>query len=154
MRIEPSHAIINVADTDATLAFYATMFGSQVESDHTFAQPALDVLYGVEGVTIRSVFFDAGGYRLHTVETVRPKLAPPAKAAPAPGAREPGINGLSFKVDDVEELARHADEHGLPHDEIVVFTMNREEEMALFFMTDPDGVRLEFCQLRPRAKKR
>lgn len=153
MGIEPSHAIINTTDTDRSLAFYATVFDAVVESDHTFAQPALDALYGVEGVTIRSVFFNAGGYRLHTVETVFPKVAAPDRPHLEPGARIPGLNGLSFKVDDVEALARLADDNGFTREEIVTFVLSRTEEMSLFFMEDPDGVRLEFCQSKPRAPR-
>jgi catechol 2,3-dioxygenase-like lactoylglutathione lyase family enzyme len=142
VKITPSHLILNVADTDATIRFYAALFGAAATDDMEIATPALDAMFGRSGVRIRSTFIDAGGYRLHTIET----LDKPRTGASGPGgaAQFTGIGGLSWTVDDLEAFHAAATQAGFKPTEIYSFDLDTPEHSArMFFIDDPDGLRCE-----------
>ena len=103
-QLSPSHLILNVADTDATIRFYRGVFGAGVERDMEIESPALDAMFGRSGVRIRSTFIDVGGYRLHTIEALDvPRTSRPASM---------GLTGLSFAVPDLEAARQMAIDAG------------------------------------------
>ena len=68
--ITTSHLILHVVDTEATLDFWCRGLAAELESDEELAAPALDAIFGREGVRIRDTFIRAGGTRIHTIETL------------------------------------------------------------------------------------
>ena len=101
---EVSHLIVHVESTDATIDFWCEGLGGVLESDEEYSAPALDALFGREGVRIRDTFIRIGGVRLHTIETlsVARTREPPASANAIPL----GLGGISFRVPDFD--AAHA----------------------------------------------
>ncbi len=137
--VSPSHLILNVADTDATIRFYRGIFGAGVEKDMEIASPALDAMFGRSGVRIRSTFIDAGGYRLHTIETLdAPRAAQPAGM---------GLTGLSFAVPDLEAARRTVLDAGYHPTPIFDVDLGDPRYNAkMFFVADPDGVGCELVE--------
>jgi len=98
-----SHLIVHVADTDATIDFWCKGLGGELEQDEEMAAPALDKIFGRQGVRIRDTFIRCGGTRLHTIETLdvpRTRESPPEVGIPL------GLGGVSFRVADLD--ASHA----------------------------------------------
>jgi glyoxylase I family protein len=139
----PSHLIVHVVDTDATVAFYRTFFDAEVRDDHEMTSPSLDAIFGREGVRIRSTFLHVAGYVLHTIETLdvaRTKPAPP----PSPPI---GVTGMSFTVDDLDAAHALAEEKGWNPTAIYRFeNTSRGPLTRLFFVPDPDGLRVELVE--------
>ena len=57
----PSHLILHVSDTSATVRFYQSLFGVTATDDHSFGSPSLDAIFGRTDVRIRSTFIDVFG---------------------------------------------------------------------------------------------
>jgi catechol 2,3-dioxygenase-like lactoylglutathione lyase family enzyme len=141
--VTPSHLIHNVSDTDATIRFYKALFGSDATDDMEIATPALDSMFGRKGVRIRSTFIDAGGYRLHTIET----LDKPRAAGAGGASSFTGISGLSWRVADLDAFHAAATEAGFRPTQIYSFDLDTPEHSArMFFIDDPDGVRCELVE--------
>ncbi len=139
LEVSPSHLILNVSDTDATIRFYRGIFGAGVERDMEIESPALDAMFGRNGVRIRSTFIDVGGYRLHTIETLdmpRP-VQPPSM----------GLTGLSFAVPDLEAARQTALDAGYRPTPIFDVDLGDARYNAkMFFIADPDGVGCELVE--------
>jgi len=138
-QLSPSHLILNVADTDATIRFYRGVFGAGVERDMEIESPALDAMFGRTGVRIRSTFIDVGGYRLHTIEALDvPRTPQPASM---------GLTGLSFAVPDLEAARQMVKDAGFaPTPSYDVDLGDPRYNAKMFFVADPDGVGCEIVE--------
>jgi catechol 2,3-dioxygenase-like lactoylglutathione lyase family enzyme len=114
--------------------------GGVLEQDGELEAPALDAMFGRTGVRIRDTFIAIGGVRLHTIEP----LDVPASDVRKP-MRSAGIDGLSFAVDDIEPAHARATAEGLRPTPIYDFR-NIEQPCRMFFLDDPDGIRVEMIQ--------
>lgn len=139
---EVSHLILHVADTTATIDFWCQGLGGVLESDEELAAPALDAIFGREGVRIRDTFIRVGGVRLHTIET----LDVPRQREPAPGGTIGlGLTGLSFRVPDFDAAHARARREGRSPTEIYEFP-DLATPVRMFFLEDPDGLRVEMIE--------
>ena len=138
---KPSHLILHVRDTDRTIAFYQALFGAAITEDRIMAAPALDELYGRTGVRLRSVYLDAAGYRLHTLEAVdvRNQGEPPAP-------RHIGLNGISYAVVGLDARHETLIDAGLEPTPIKEFRHRDRLHSKVCFVDDPDGVRVELVE--------
>lgn len=68
--LSASHLFMHVADTNATIEFWCSGLGGELESDEELEAAALDAMFGRLGVRIRDTFIRVGGIRLHTIETL------------------------------------------------------------------------------------
>jgi catechol 2,3-dioxygenase-like lactoylglutathione lyase family enzyme len=136
-----SHLFAHVADTDATIDFWCKGLGGELEQDEELAAPALDAMFGREGVRIRDTFIAIGGTRLHTIETLdmRREYTPPAERYPL------GIGGVSFRVPDLDAAHARAASEGRSPGPIFSFDQ-LEEPVRMFFLEDPNGIRVEMIE--------
>ncbi len=135
-----SHLIVYVTDTDATLDFWCKGLGGELEQDEELAAPALDAMFGRAGVRIRDTFIRIGGVRLHTIQTLDAPYS-----GPGPVKRQPGVEGLSFLVPDLEAAHARAEAAGQQPTPIYAFD-EIERPVRMFFLDDPDGIRVEMMQ--------
>lgn len=140
---EVSHLIVHVADTQRTLDFWCDGLGATLESDEEMSAPALDAIFGRQGVRIRDTFIALGGIRLHTIETLDVKRSP----AEITETHPLGLTGLSFRVPDLDAVHARAKEQGREPTEIYSFT-EIETPVRMFFLSDPDGIRVEMIEGR------
>jgi catechol 2,3-dioxygenase-like lactoylglutathione lyase family enzyme len=135
-----SHLIVYVADTDASIAFWCKGMGGALEQDGELEAPALDAMFGRKGVRIRESFIRIGGVRLHTIESLDVRATPARKPM-----RTAGIDGLSFEVPDIESAHARAAAEGLHPTPIYEFAAV-ETPCRMFFLDDPDGIRVEMIE--------
>ena len=136
-----SHLIVHVVDTDASIDFWCKGLGAELESDHELEAPALDAIFGREGVRIRDTFIRIGGTRLHTIETLDvARSHPPA----APGIPL-GLGGISLRVPDLDAAHARAEAEGRGPTQIYAFD-HLEPPVRMFFLRDPDGIRVEMIE--------
>ena len=141
-KTEMSHLILHCGDTDATIDFWCAGLGGQLEQDEELASPALDAIFGREGVRIRDTFIRIGGVRIHTIETLDEKRT---RAQLGPLEKPLGLSGLSFRVPDLDEAHARATAEGRNPTEIYAFS-ELEEPVRMFFPEDPDGLRVEMIE--------
>ena len=101
--------------------------------------PALDAIFGREGVRIRDTFIRIGGTRIHTIETLDVKRS---RAVLEAFEKPLGLAGLSFHVPDLDEAHARATSEGRAPTEIYSFS-ELEHPVRMFFLEDPDGLRVE-----------
>ena len=134
-----SHLIVHVADTDATIDFWCNGLDAVLEQDEELAAPALDAMFGREGVRIRDTFIRVGGTRLHTIETLD---VPRTRDASATQGYPLGLGGVSFRVADLDAAHARAEREGRNPTAIYTFS-EIDEPVRMFFLEDPDGIRVE-----------
>ena len=140
--VETSHLILHCADTDATIDFWCKGLGGELEQDEELASPALDAIFGREGVRIRDTFILVGGTRIHTIETLDEKRT---REPLGPFEKPLGLSGLSFRVPDLDVAHARATSEGRNPTEIYSFS-ELEEPVRMFFLEDPDGLRVEMIE--------
>lgn len=139
---EMSHLIVHVADTDATIDFWCTGLGGQLESDEEMGAPALDAIFGRPGVRIRDTFIRVAGVRLHTIETLD---VPRTREVSTAGIYPLGLGGLSFRVPDFDAAHARARREGRNPTDIYEFP-ELSPPVRMFFLEDPDGIRVEMIE--------
>jgi catechol 2,3-dioxygenase-like lactoylglutathione lyase family enzyme len=140
--LETSHLILHVADTDATIDFWVAGLGGTLEQDEELASPALDAIFGRPNVRIRDTFIRIGGLRLHTIETLDVVRT---RKSVAPDERPLGLTGMSFRVPDLDASHSRAQREGREPTEIYSFD-ELETPVRMFFLEDPDGLRVEMIE--------
>lgn len=138
-KLAMSHLILHVGDTDATLDFWCKGLGAELESDEELEAPALDAIFGREGVRIRDTFIAIAGIRIHTIETLDVKRE---RAELSAFEKPLGLSGLSFHVEDLDAAHARAAAEGRNPTEIYHFD-DLESPVRMFFLEDPDGIRVE-----------
>lgn len=137
-----SHLILHCGDTDATIDFWCKGLGGELEQDEEMASPALDAIFGREGVRIRDTFIRIAGTRIHTIETLdQQRTREPTK----PFEKPLGLSGLSFHVRDLDEAHARAVAEGRNPTEIYSFS-ELADPVRMFFLEDPDGLRVEMIE--------
>ena len=134
-----SHLILHCGDTDATIDFWCKGLGGELEQDEELESPALDAIFGRTGVRIRDTFISIGGTRIHTIETLDEKRS---RTATGPFEKPLGLSGLSFHVPNLDAAHARAVSEGRAPTEIYSFS-ELEEPVRMFFLEDPDGLRVE-----------
>ena len=140
--LETSHLFMHVADTEATITFWCEGLGGTLEQDEELEAAALDAMFGREGVRIRDTFIRVGGIRLHTIETLDVKREHDA----APAERYAlGLSGISFHVPDLDAAHAKAEQRGMSPTPVFAFS-EIESPVRMFFLEDPDGIRVEMIE--------
>jgi len=124
--------------------FWCKKLGAQLASDEVMQAPALDAMFGRQGVRIRDTFIRMGGIRLHTIETLdlRRELEGSVEEPHALG-----FGGVSFQVSDIETADANALDIGLIPTKIYEFS-ELPEPVRKFFLEDPNGIRVELMEAR------
>jgi methylmalonyl-CoA/ethylmalonyl-CoA epimerase len=123
--LKPHHVAINIADIDASIAWYADILGFEVERR--------DFIRGFRG---RNALLKYGDFRIELFqnENIVPR---PDEHVPAPGTEMLGFRQLAFSVDDLQALTRTLEKKGAE------ITMKRPDGTVLF-IRDNSGNVLEF----------
>ena len=102
-RLETSHLILHCGDTDASIDFWCKGLGGELEQDEELSSPALDAIFGREGVRIRDTFIRVGGVRIHTIETLDQKRT----RAELGAFEKPAASTVAFVANSAPEAFRH-----------------------------------------------
>lgn len=132
-----SHIRMYVSDIDRSLEFYTKVFGLEKMFDVTLDGDEYAALTGVDGASNRSAGGRIGDMRL---EFNRPSWYPDSPVSPGVG-----MVGITFQVDDADSAHAECTAMGIP-------TSGEPTEVMgcrIFFLEDPDGVRLEVVEYLP-----
>jgi catechol 2,3-dioxygenase-like lactoylglutathione lyase family enzyme len=140
--LQTSHLILHCGDTEATIDFWCKGLGGELEQDEEMESPALDAIFGREGVRIRDTFINVGGTRIHTIETLDEKRT---RGETKPFEKPLGLSGLSFRVRSLDEAHARAIAEGRNPTEIYSFS-ELVDPVRMFFLEDPDGLRVEMIE--------
>lgn len=135
----PSHVGLCVADLDRSLRFWCDGLGferAEVYDLDSDMAPGLERSLEVDAhVSVRSQFIAHGALRIELLQF----HTPPPGGVPSATRNQLGLTHLSFWVDDVDAAAAHLAACG----GTVLESTRAEPGIALLFVADPDGVRVE-----------
>jgi catechol 2,3-dioxygenase-like lactoylglutathione lyase family enzyme len=144
MTLSFSHFGICVSDLDRSLRFYCDGLGFEQVASHQVGAE-FDALMEVEAVEVESRMISRDGITIELLGFVSPDVT-------GDGSRRPmnqlGLTHLSFRVDDVEEVASTIEEVGGTVVRSTRTTLDLGEiRLDFLYCTDPDGVRIELMDL-------
>lgn len=138
------HVGLTVSDLDPSIEFYRDVVGMRLTMRLDTGGPWFDELTRNHGADIEVAMLELGEV---TLQLVQYRLA---GGEPAPVAHHrPGSAHLSIEVDDVERRHAAITTSGLHHPTGIVDIPGIARS---FYVEDPDGVPVEFLQMRGRPR--
>lgn len=135
-----SHYGICVSDLDRAKRFYTDALGFTLAEDFTVGSE-FAALMGLDDVSLTSQFLEKDGVRLELLFFGTPDAVGEATMRPI---NQLGLTHLSFRVDDVDEVAALVAEHGGTVHPDTRTTMGT---LDFVYCSDPDGTRVELMKL-------
>lgn len=132
IEIDNLHACISVANLDESIDWYQKVFGFKVFQRGEFPEFSTRIVYlGLKGVEIELV--ESSG----SMTFRRPD-------PPIEHVMTQGISQLSFRVTNIEDVARRLKSHSIP---IVFGPINADSlDLKAFFIRDNEGNLIEFIE--------
>ena len=144
-----SHLCIRVSDIERSQTFYRDVLGMDVMIDVELTGQSLErILGGIPGATGRMVIGKIGGQRVELMEL----RGVPLEQGPhdlADGVRafpNLGVGSFTFQVDDIDDAYEACRKYGI---QVESEPIDMIGGFRLFFINDPDGVRIELAQYPP-----
>jgi len=136
-----SHFGICVSDLDRSLRFYRDLLGFTQEHDLEVAGEPTSTLLRLRDVELKAVYLVRDGVRIELLHFA----SPPAPARRTRVMNEPGLTHLSFRVADLQAVARVLRDAGerVLDETVLDFP---EFQSAACFVVDPDGQLIELVQ--------
>ncbi len=132
-----------MADLPRSIAFYRDLLGFRVLTSVDVEGADADKLLRLESVVQRSVFLERDGVRLALFEFASPKATGDGKPR---AMNERGMAAIMLRVDDLEATLASCRKAGVA---VLEETRTDYPEFGsrLVFVTDPDGVLIEFVEI-------
>jgi lactoylglutathione lyase len=139
-----SHVGICVADLDRSLRFYCEGLGFEPAERHDIGDEFARLME-LDQVQLVSQFVRRGAQAIELLAFARPDPEGPAGRRPV---QRLGLTHLSFRVDDVEGVARRLVELGGTRlDQTRTTIPFGDTALDFLYLTDPDGTRIELMDL-------
>ena len=141
------HTGLQVSDLEKSLRFYRDLLGFEVTATRVAQEPYLAELVGYPGVELHVAFlrFPASEHILELLEYRNVPRQPVDT-----GTANPGTAHVCVSVDDLRTVHRTLRDAGVEFvSEPVLVTSGANKGRIAVYAKDPDGIRVEFLQLRP-----
>jgi catechol 2,3-dioxygenase-like lactoylglutathione lyase family enzyme len=144
------HTGLQVSDLETSLGFYRDLLGFEVTATRVACEPYLAELVGYPGVELHVAFlrFPASEHILELLEYRNVPRQPVDT-----GTANPGTAHVCVSVDDLRAVHSTLRDAGVEFvSEPVLVTSGPNKGRIAVYAKDPDGIRVEFLQLRPVEK--
>jgi len=141
-----NHASFTVSDMDRSLAFYRDLLGMTLEADRELQAPHISRITGFPGTHMRVANLRVAGLMLEMIQ-----YREPAGERPALRTCNVGNAHVAFDVEDLPKVCRELSARGVQfRSEPVAIPSGPLQGGYVVYLSDPDGITLEFIQ-RPQA---
>ncbi len=141
------HTGLQVSDLETSLRFYRDLLGFKEVATRVAADPYLAELVGYPGVELHVAFLRFPASE-HILELLEYRNVP--RQAVDTGTANPGTAHVCVSVDDLRSVHRTLRDAGVEFvSEPVLVTSGPNKGRIAVYAKDPDGIRVEFLQLRP-----
>jgi catechol 2,3-dioxygenase-like lactoylglutathione lyase family enzyme len=137
------HVGLTVSNLERSMAFYQDAVGMAVEYSADLSSDSFDKLIAIKGIGIKFCYLTLGGFRLQLIEYV----SGGDEAHLELRHNKVGNPHISLWVDDVEsQYAKLQALDGVNITSEIILQKSDDIAARTFYVTDPDGVQVEFCQ--------
>ena len=144
MTLSFSHFGICVSDLEASLRFYCEGLGFEPVASHHVGEE-FGALMELDGLALESRLLRRDGVTVELLGYGSPPVTGPATRRPL---NQLGLTHLSFRVDDVEQVAASIEDLGGRVVRTTRTTLDLGRvQLDFLYCTDPDGVRIELMDL-------
>jgi len=141
------HTGLQVSDLEKSLRFYRDLLGFEVTATRVAREPYLAELVGYPGVELHVAFLRLPASE-HILELLEYRNV--SRQPVDTGTANPGTAHLCVSVDDLRAVHRALCDAGVEFvSEPVLVTSGANKGRIAVYAKDPDGIRVEFLQLRP-----
>jgi lactoylglutathione lyase len=141
------HTGLQVSDLETSLRFYRDLLGFEQVATRVAGDPYLGELVGYPGVELHVAFLRFPASE-HILELLEYRNVP--RQAVDTGTANPGTAHVCVSVDDLRSVHRTLRDAGVEFvSEPVLVTSGPNKGRIAVYGKDPDGIRVEFLQLRP-----
>jgi lactoylglutathione lyase len=141
------HTGLQVSDLETSLRFYRDLLGFEEVATRVAGDPYLAELVGYPGVELHVAFLRFPASE-HILELLEYRNVP--RQAVDTGTANPGTAHVCVSVDDLRSVHRTLRDAGVEFvSEPVLVTSGPNKGRIAVYAKDPDGIRVEFLQLRP-----
>ena len=141
------HTGLQVSDLEKSLRFYRDLLGFEVTATRVARESYLAELVGYPGVELHVAFLRLPASE-HILELLEYRNV--SRQPVDTGTANPGTAHLCVSVDDLRAVHRALCDAGVEFvSEPVLVTSGANKGRIAVYAKDPDGIRVEFLQLRP-----
>ncbi len=124
------HTMIRVRDLDRSLQFYRDALELEIKDQYVF-----------DGFSLTYLANEETGFELELTHN---------HDQSEPYTRGSGYGHLAVSVDDIEQAHKRIKSLGIEAGDIKAFDHQQKHLATFFFVTDPDGYKIEFLQRQGR----
>ncbi|MCA2486374.1 MULTISPECIES: VOC family protein [Vibrio] len=124
------HTMIRVRDLDRSLQFYRDALELEIKDQYVF-----------DGFSLTYLANEETGFELELTHN---------HAQSEPYTHGSGYGHLAVSVDDIEQAHKRIKSLGIEAGDIKAFDHQQKHLATFFFVTDPDGYKIEFLQRQGR----
>jgi lactoylglutathione lyase len=144
MITKTNHTSFTVSDLERSISFYRDLLGLELISlagrDLAFAEKVT----GIPGTNLKVAYLQAPGHRLELIQY----LSPPGKKLDLQ-TNNVGCAHLAFNVDDLPAMYANLKAKGVHFKSAPLeVTAGPNKGAQVVYLTDPDGITLEFIQIQ------
>ncbi|MCS0447137.1 VOC family protein [Vibrio diabolicus] len=124
------HTMIRVCDLDRSLQFYRDVLELEIKDQYIF-----------DGFSLTYLANEETGFELELTHN---------HDQTEPYTHGSGYGHLAVSVEDIEQTHKHIKSLGIEAGDIKAFDHQQKHLATFFFVTDPDGYKIEFLQRQGR----
>jgi lactoylglutathione lyase len=142
-----NHVSFTVSDMGRSLAFYRDLLGMTLEADREIQGPHISQITGFSGARLRAANLRLGGLMVELIQ-----YREPVGEQPSLRTCNVGNAHVGFDVEDLPRLVQELSAKGVSfRSEPVAIPSGPLKGGYVVYLSDPDGITLEFIQ-RPLAE--
>ncbi|MBY7730899.1 VOC family protein [Vibrio splendidus] len=124
------HSMVRVSDLEASINFYCSALELEISDQYVFDNFTLTYLANAKTAFELELTFNHDATEIYTHGS--------------------GYGHLAVSVEDIEQAHKRVTQLGITASEIKAFDHNQAHLATFFFITDPDGYKIEFLQRQGR----
>ena len=140
-----NHTSFTVTDLDRPIAFFTEQLGFELKSRAPRGQKLIERLTSIPDARINVAFLVGHGHTMELIEYV----GPAAKGTFLPPTCDAGASHVALNVNDMDAAVAASAAYGFePMGEIIAIDAGPNEGRRVVYLRSPDGVTLEFLEVR------
>jgi len=137
-----AHTSFTVSDIARSIAFYRDVLGMELVSEFEGSGPVVEAILDMPGAHLKVAFVRSGDHTIELMQYMSPKGKPYDRKT-----CDTGPCHIAFWVKDIHEAYKALSAKGVNFKSVPQAVELEGKKSWACYLTDPDGITLEFMQL-------